>query len=82
VLTETIASRNSHGGGASMWPMIPAVAIVLAQATQPGTNAKSEKWCFDRGQETQLCEATEGECNRLRDLNKEIAKSPCRRVEQ
>jgi hypothetical protein len=38
--------------------------------------------CFDRGQGTQLCEATEDACNKLRDLNKEIAKSPCKRVER
>jgi hypothetical protein len=64
-----------------MWPVIAAFAIVLAQAAQPGTNSKSEKWCFDRGQDAQLCEATENACNKLRDLNTEIAKSPCKRVE-
>ena len=61
-----------------MWPLIPALAIILAQAAQPGTNSKPAEWCFDRGQDAQLCEATEAECNKLRDLNPEIAKSPCK----
>jgi hypothetical protein len=64
-----------------MWPMIPALAIVLAQAAQSETNSTSNKWCFDRGQGAQLCEATEDECNHLRELNAEIAKSPCKHVE-
>ncbi len=65
-----------------MRPMIPALAIVLAQAAQPGANSTSNKWCFDRGQGgALLCEATEGECNHLRDLNAEIAKSPCKHAE-
>ncbi len=67
--------------GARMRPMIPALAIVLAQAAQPGISSTSDKWCFDRGQDAQLCEATEAACNHLRDLNTEIAKSPCKRVE-
>jgi hypothetical protein len=61
-----------------MSPIVPALAIVLAQATQPGANSKSVKWCFDRGQDAQLCEATEDECNKLHDLNTEIAKGPCK----
>ena len=61
-----------------MWPLIPALAIILAQAAQLGTNSKPAEWCFDRGQDAQLCEATEAECNKLRDLNPEIAKSPCK----
>jgi hypothetical protein len=61
-----------------MWPVIPAVAIILAQATQP---APSSKWCFERGQGAQLCEETEAECNKLHDLNQEIARSPCKRIE-
>jgi hypothetical protein len=55
-------------------------AIVLVQA-QPDPPSKSGKWCFDRGQDTLLCEETEAECAKLRGLNTEIAKSPCRRVE-
>ena len=35
--------------GAPMWPMIPALAIVLAQAAQSGTTSTSNQWCFDRG---------------------------------
>jgi hypothetical protein len=65
-----------------MWPMIPALAVTLAQVIQPGTDSKSHEWCFDRGQGgAQLCEATEAECNKLRSINTEIARSPCRRVE-
>jgi hypothetical protein len=65
-----------------MWPMIPALAIVLAQASQPGIGSNSQKWCFDREQQgAQLCEATEAECNKLRSINTEIARSPCKPVE-
>jgi hypothetical protein len=64
-----------------MWPMIPALAIVLAQAAQSGTTSTSNQWCFDRGQGARLCEATENACNHLRELNTEIAKSPCKPVE-
>jgi hypothetical protein len=63
-----------------MWSIIPVFAIVLVQA-QPDPPSKSGKWCFDRGQDTLLCEETEAECAKLRDLNTGIAKSPCRRVE-
>jgi hypothetical protein len=58
--------------------LIPALTRILAEAAQPGTNLKPAGWCFDRGQDAQLCEATEAECNKLRDLNPEIAKSPCK----
>lgn len=64
-----------------MWVTIAGAAIILAQATQPGPGSKGQEWCFDRGQETKLCEATEAACNQLRELNTEIAASPCRRVE-
>jgi hypothetical protein len=65
-----------------MRPMIPALAIILAQAAQPGPDSRSQKWCFEREQQgAQLCEATEDACNKLRELNTEIAKSPCKRVE-
>jgi hypothetical protein len=63
-----------------MWSIIPVFAIVLAQA-QPDPASNSGKWCFDRGQDTLLCEDTEAECEKLRELNTEIAKSPCKRVE-
>jgi len=63
-----------------MWPIIPVFAIVLTQA-QPDPPSKSGKWCFDRGQDTLLCEDTEAECEKLRELNTEIAKSPCKRIE-
>ena len=39
-----------------MWSIIPAAAILLAQA-QPDP---AENWCFERGQNgAQLCEGTE-----------------------
>jgi hypothetical protein len=43
-----------------MWSIIPVFAIVLAQA-QTDPPSKSGKWCFDRGQDTLLCEDTEAE---------------------
>ena len=42
-----------------MWAMIAGVAVILAQAAQPGPGSKGHEWCFDRGPGTQLCEATE-----------------------
>ena len=58
-----------------MWSMIPAVFVILAQATQPSPDARSGKWCFERDQPgAQLCEATEAECNRLRSINTDIAR--------
>ena len=42
-----------------MWSILPAAAILLAQA-QPDP---AEKWCFERGQKgAQLCEGTEAAC--------------------
>jgi hypothetical protein len=65
-----------------MWSMIPAAVIVLAQATQPCTESKTGQWCFEREQQgAQLCEETEAACNKLRSINTEIARSPCKRVE-
>ena len=64
-----------------MWPVIPVVAIVLSQATQPASPSKSQKWCFDRGQSAQLCEDTEAAYNKLREINTEIAQGPCKPVE-
>jgi hypothetical protein len=64
-----------------MWPIIAGLTVMLAQAVQSGPGSKGKEWCFDRGQETQLCEATEAACNQLRALNTEIAKGPCSRVE-
>jgi hypothetical protein len=63
-----------------MWTIFAGVAVVLAQAAQPAGGAKEYEWCFDRDQGAQLCEETEAACNKLRDLNSEIAKSSCRRV--
>jgi hypothetical protein len=62
--------------------MIAALIIVLAQASQPGAASKAQKWCFERKQQgALLCEATENECNKLRDLNLEIANGPCKPIE-
>ena len=64
-----------------MWPVIPVVAIVLAQAAQPASPSTSHEWCFDRGQGAQLCEDTEAACNKLREINTHIAQSRCKPVE-
>lgn len=64
-----------------MWSVIPAVAIILAQATQPALPAKSHEWCFDRGKGVQLCQETEAACNKSREINIEIAQGPCKPVE-
>jgi hypothetical protein len=64
-----------------MWPIIAGFTVVLAQAVQLGPGSKADEWCFDRGQGTQLCEATEAACNQLRAINTEIARGPCRHVE-
>jgi hypothetical protein len=65
-----------------MWSLISALAVILAQAAQPGTESKSGQWCFEREQQgALLCEATEAECNKLHSINTEIARSPCTRVE-
>ena len=61
-----------------MWSILPAAAILLAQA-QPDL---AEKWCFERGQQgAQLCEGTETACNDLLKINPEIATGPCLRVQ-
>jgi hypothetical protein len=64
-----------------MWAIFAGAALLLAQATQSGPGSKGHEWCFDRGHDAQLCEATEAECNKLRATNTEIAQSPCRQVE-
>jgi hypothetical protein len=61
-----------------MWSILPAVAVLLAQARSD----LSEKWCFERGQHgAQLCEGTETACNELLKINPEIATGPCLRVQ-
>ena len=60
-----------------MWSIIPAAAILLAQA-QPNP---AENWCFERGQNgAQLCERTENACNALLKINPQIATGPCLQV--
>ena len=61
-----------------MWSILPAAAILLAQA-QPNP---PEKWCFERGQNgAQLFESTEAACNGLLKINPEIATGPCLQVD-
>jgi hypothetical protein len=61
-----------------MWSILPAAAILLAQA-QPDL---AEKWYFERGQHgAQLCEDTKTACNDLLKINPEIATGPCLRVQ-
>jgi hypothetical protein len=61
-----------------MWSILPAVAILFAQAQSD----LAEKWCFERGQHgAQLCEGTETACNDLLKINPEIATGPCLRVQ-
>jgi hypothetical protein len=61
-----------------MWSMLPVVAIVIAQ----GQPSSAEKWCFERDQDAQLCEHSEAACKALLDINGEIARSPCKRVQE
>ena len=64
-----------------MSSIIPALTILLAQASQPGAPAKSLEWCFERGKDYQLCKETEAACAELRRTNAASATSDCRRVE-
>jgi hypothetical protein len=61
-----------------MWSMLPVLAIAVAQ----GQSDSPAKWCFERDQDAQLCETSEAACKALLDINTEIARSPCRRVEE
>jgi hypothetical protein len=64
-------------GDYSMCPIIPTLAILIAQAQLSPT----PKWCFERDQDAQLCEATEADCKKRLDINTEIARSPCKLIE-
>ena len=64
-----------------MWATIAGIAVIIAQAAQSGPGSPGHEWCFDRGQKAQLCEPTEAACNHLREINTEIAKGACKRVE-
>jgi len=61
-----------------MWSMIPILAMLLAQ----GQSNPPPKWCFERDQDAPLCEASEDACKALLDINREIARSSCKPVEQ
>ena len=64
-----------------MWSVIPVLAVIVAQAQQAQPTNPPPKWCFERTQEALLCEQTEDECIKLRNINTEIATSSCKRVE-
>jgi hypothetical protein len=61
-----------------MWSMIPVLTIIVAQ----GQPSPPQKWCFERDQGAQLCEESEAAWKALLDINGEIARSPCKPVEQ
>ena len=65
----------------SMWPVIPALAILMAQAPQPSAPSKSSEWCFEVGKGSTLCKDTEAACAELRRTNAATATSACKRVE-
>lgn len=64
-----------------MWLVIPALAILMAQAPQPNAPSKSYEWCFDAGKGSRLCKDTEAACQELRRTNAGTAMSACKRVE-
>ena len=64
-----------------MWPLIPALAILMAQAPQPSAPSKSYEWCFEVGKGSTLCKDTEAACAELRRTNAATATSACKRVE-
>lgn len=64
-----------------MWLVIPALAIVLAQAGQPNAPSKSHEWCFEVGKGSTLCKDTEAACTELHRTNTATATSDCKRVE-
>jgi hypothetical protein len=64
-----------------MWPLIPALAILMAQAPQPSAPSKSYEWCFEMGKGSTLCKETEAACMELRRTNAGTATSACKRVE-
>jgi hypothetical protein len=63
-----------------MRSVLPALAIVLAQGAQPSTPSKSVAWCFENTTGSSSVKRRRAECNELRELNTEIAKSPRKRI--
>jgi hypothetical protein len=63
-----------------MWPLFPAIAIIVVQASEPASPSKP--WCFERGPGARLCETTQAECIKLRSINTEIATSECKRGDE
>ena len=61
-----------------MWPVIPVLAILMAQAPQPNAPSKSYEWCFETGKNIQLCRDTEAACNEFRRVNASTATSTCK----
>ena len=64
-----------------MWLVIPAHAILMAQAPQPSGPSKAYEWCFEVGKSSTLCKETEAACQDLRRTNAGTATSACQRVE-
>jgi hypothetical protein len=65
--------------------MIPALAIILAQAAQPGANSQADKMVLRERTGSSALRGNGGRvqpCNQLRELNTEIARSSCKRVER
>jgi hypothetical protein len=81
VFLGALRKNYKRTGDKPLWSVIPPIVIVLSQAMQPIIASKSYKWGFNRGQGAQLCEQTQDDCAKLRGLNLEIAKSPCKRIE-
>jgi hypothetical protein len=48
-----------------MWPVIPALAILMAQAPQPNAPSKSYEWCFEIGKGSTLCKGHGGRVHRV-----------------
>ena len=63
-----------------MRPVVPVLALVLAQVAQPNPS-RSYEWCFERGKDRQLCKETEAACLEQRRANVETATSGCKRIE-
>ena len=65
-----------------MWPVIPVLAILMAQAPQPNAPSKSSyEWCFEIGKGSTLCKDTKAASTELRRTNAATATSACKRVE-
>jgi hypothetical protein len=64
-----------------MWPVVAALAIMMAQAPQPSSPQRSTEWCFEIGKGSTLCKETEAACTELRRTSAATATSACKRAE-